>query len=127
MKTTKVSTIREHVIALHRHAGFSPSESIRLWDDVYSREYYNSKPGVKHTWVIGEYQFEFTKQPVDPIETEAQAAEITSRALSWVKLIATLLVIVIVLIFLTTTLFEDGSFITLGFIKGCLPWGICNL
>lgn len=62
MFATKVQTIREHVIALLIRAGHSKIEAVDKWDDVYSREYYSAKPGVTVRWLIGEYEFEFTKR-----------------------------------------------------------------
>ncbi len=135
MVTSHKSTIHQAVVRLIVHSGTGRIEAERQWDSIYSKQYDRAVSGVTHTWKIGAYDFEFTKifdgRDVDPFEviaqahTEAVTLETTSRTLSWVKLIA-VLVIVISLVVITTTVFEDGSFISLGFIKGCLPWGLCS-
>ena len=130
MHTTRISTLRHAVIALLKRSGRSPIAAVEEWDSTYSKQIQQAKPG-KHILHIGAYTLEYTKPPVDPFEviaqeyTEAVKLESQSHTLSWVRLIA-ILVILVALIAITTTLFEDGSFITLGFIKGCLPWAICN-
>ena len=130
MHTTKISSLRHAVIALLKRSGRSPIVAVEEWDSIYSKQIQQAKPG-KHILHIGAYTLEYTKPPVDPFEviaqehTEAVKLESQSRTLSWVKLIA-VLIIVIALIFIVTQVFEDGSFIILGFIKGCLPWAVCN-
>ena len=62
MIASNVSVIREEVVKLLRNSGYNVIEATDLWDRVYSREYFLAKPGRTTIWLIGEYQFTFTKQ-----------------------------------------------------------------
>lgn len=138
MKATHKSTVHQSVVTLVRRQGYSPIEAERQWDSIYSKQYEQAAPGTTHTWKIGQYDFEFTKvvegrnidlaAVVSECLDEARERENEAVILGWFRLASALSVIVILiaLIYLTTTVFEDGSFIFLGLIKGCLPWGICS-
>jgi hypothetical protein len=130
MIATQIRTIREEVILLLRKSGHSVIEAIEKWDRVYSVQYAQAQPGITHTWHIGDYEFEFTKQAtkINALQaiTQAHEEEYGLRRAKTLRRIA-IVIILIVVIVITSTLFEDGSFKLLGIIKGCLPWSICNL
>lgn len=77
MQATNIRTIREDVIRLLRVTGSSVIEATDLWDNVYSTQYHQARPGVPHTWIFGEYELEFTKQdtcPTQPVEQQDSAS-----------------------------------------------------
>ena len=134
MIATRISSLRAAVIQLLRRNGNSPIDATDLWDTVYSKQIQNATPGI-HKLLIGEYVLEYTV-PFEPPRSdlvelitksnnEAHEAEIASQLRGKLQAIV-VIIIVVVTIYLTSTVFEDGSFIVLGYIKGCLPWGICN-
>jgi hypothetical protein len=79
MKTTHKSTIHQAVVALIVKSGTGRIEAERQWDTIYSKEFDRAVPGTSHTWVIGEYRFEFTKvfegRDLDPLEVISQSAQ----------------------------------------------------
>jgi len=133
MIATKESTVRDAVIVLLRNSRHGAIESVDLWDRVYSKQYHAATPGVTHKFIIGGYVLEYIKQDefsdlIDVIgaaHEEATKLESASRLRGKLQVLA-LIVIFLALAYVTSQVFEDGSFILLGIIKGCLPWGICQ-
>lgn len=62
MIATTTHTIRENIIRLLEKSGHTPLQAVNKWDNVYSKQYRDAKPGIAHVWIIGEYEFIFTKQ-----------------------------------------------------------------
>lgn len=62
MQATNIHIIRESVVLLLRNSGYNVIEAADLWDKVYSAQYANAKPGRTYTWLIGGFEFIFTKQ-----------------------------------------------------------------
>ncbi len=89
MKVTSIRIIREDVILLLRRSGYSVVEAVEKWDNVYSAQYYKAKPGVQHTWLIGDYTIEFTKSAEI---TTAEIEEPSKPNYTWLALVAIALV-----------------------------------
>ena len=108
MIATRESTVRAAVITLLRRDGHSAIRATDLWDRVYSKQYEIAKPGTTHKFIIGKFEFEYTKQApaVDLVEliaqshTEATKLETSSHVRAWVQVIAVILILIALLILL---------------------------
>ncbi len=101
MIANNVSVIREEVVKLLRHSGYNVIEATDLWNRIYSKEYFLAKPGRTTIWLIGEYQFTFTKQG-EPETTKIKPTyeKVSRRPSAWliVALIVSLICIALVVI-----------------------------
>lgn len=67
MSQQEVNTkiIHQHVVALLIAAKYSPITAERKWDEVYSVQLNQAKPGQTITWIIGDQEIEIKKGGTD--------------------------------------------------------------